>query len=179
MPSSRHRAASPGWPAEVSITTVAPAMAGSLLMAAASVKPSASGIWKSVSTSGKGRPDCLRRAQRGERFGRAGRQRGDHAPADEHLFEQAPVRGVVVDDEDRQVSQIDRVRNGRRRGGAFATAKLAVKWNVLPLPASLSTQRRPPISCTSCDEMVRPSPVPPYVRVVEPSACVKASKTLC
>ena len=27
--------------------------------------------------------------------------------------------------------------------------------------------------------MVRPSPVPPYVRVIEPSACVKASKTLC
>ena len=157
---------------------VAPAIAGSFLMASASVKPSASGIWKSVSTRWNGRPDsCAARSAR-ERFGHAGRQRRDHAPADEHLFEQAPVRGVVVDDEDGQVSQIDRVGNRRHGGGAVTSAKLAVKWNVLPLPASLSTQRRPPISCTSCDEMVRPSPVPPYVRVMEPSACVKASKTL-
>ena len=88
----------------------------------------------------------LRRAQRRERFGHARRQRRDHAPAEEHLFEQAPVRGVVVDDEDGQVSQIDRVGNRGRRTGRAPTAKLAVKWKVLPLPASLSTQMRPPIS---------------------------------
>jgi len=46
-----------------------------------------------------------------------------------------------------------------------------VKWNVLPTPGSLSIQRRPPINPASVAEIVRPSPVPPNRRVVEPSAC--------
>ena len=60
--------------------------------------------------------------------------------------------------------------------GTSTTPKSAVKWKVLPLSTSLSTQMRPPIRSTSCEAMLRPSPVPPYLRVVEPSACVKASK---
>ena len=36
---------------------------------------------------------------------------------------------------------------------------------------------RPPIRSTSVLEIARPSPVPPYRRVVDPSACVNASKT--
>ena len=55
----------------------------------------------------------------------------------------------------------------------------AVKQNVLPCPWRLSSQRRPPISFTSCDEIARPSPVPPYLRVIERSACSKASKINC
>ena len=51
-----------------------------------------------------------------------------------------------------------------------------MKWNVLPRPDSLSTQMRPPISSTSCGEMASPRPVPPYLRVVELSACANASK---
>jgi ABC-type branched-subunit amino acid transport system substrate-binding protein len=39
--------------------------------------------------------------------------------------------------------------------------KVATKWNWLPLPGSLSSHSRPFISSTSCDEIVRPSPVPP------------------
>jgi hypothetical protein len=35
---------------------------------------------------------------------------------------------------------------------------------------------RPSISPASCDAIARPSPVPPYRRVVDASACVKASK---
>ena len=50
--------------------------------------------------------------------------------------------------------------------------------NVLPWPGALSTQIRPPINSTSCVEMVSPRPVPPYLRVVDPSACVKASKII-
>ena len=50
---------------------------------------------------------------------------------------------------------------------------------MLPQPGSLSTQMRPPIISTSLDEMLRPRPVPPYLRVVEPSACVNASKMPC
>ena len=51
-----------------------------------------------------------------------------------------------------------------------------VKWNVLPRPTTLSTQIRPPICSTSWREIASPSPVPPKRRVVEASACAKASK---
>src|SRR5689334_18229088 len=50
------------------------------------------------------------------------------------------------------------------------TSKTPVKWNVLPWPASLSSQILPPIKWTSREQIVRPKPVPPYSRVVEPSA---------
>ncbi len=52
-----------------------------------------------------------------------------------------------------------------------ATAKRAVKWNVLPWPGVLSTHTRPPIFSTRCRVMVRPRPVPPWRRVVDMSAC--------
>ena len=161
MPNSRHRAASPGWPAEVSITMVGAGDRRILLDGLCQREAIRIGHLEIGQHESEGPSRFLRRAQRGERFGHARRQRGDHAPADEHLFEQAAVRGVVVDDEDGQVPQIDRVGDRRHAAGAPTSAKLAVKWNVLPLPASLSTQTRPPISCTSCEEMVRPSPVPP------------------
>ena len=35
---------------------------------------------------------------------------------------------------------------------------------------------RPPISATIRFEMLRPRPVPPYLRVVDESTCVKLSK---
>jgi hypothetical protein len=60
-----------------------------------------------------------------------------------------------------------------------ARAKFASKWNVLPRPASLSIAIRPPIKATSRDEIVRPRPVPPKRRVVEPSACENGSKMSC
>src|SRR6266705_2297592 len=49
---------------------------------------------------------------------------------------------------------------------ARARPKAAVKWNVLPAPSVLSTQIRPPISSTSCLEMVSPRPVSPGHRPV-------------
>jgi hypothetical protein len=52
---------------------------------------------------------------------------------------------------------------------------VTVKRNVLPRQAR-STQKRPPISRTSVAEIVRPRPVPPNRRVVDPSARWKASK---
>ena len=48
---------------------------------------------------------------------------------------------------------------------------------VLPLPGSLSTPTSPPISCASRRVMASPRPVPPYLRVVEASACSKASNS--
>ena len=57
-----------------------------------------------------------------------------------------------------------------RRSHRGSTLTLTVKWNVLPAPGVLSTQMRPPISCTRFDEIVKPRPVPPYRRVIDPSA---------
>ena len=49
----------------------------------------------------------------------------------------------------------------------------AVKLNVLPLPYSLSTHIFPFIISTRRLQIVNPSPVPPNLRVVDESACVK------
>ena len=64
----------------------------------------------------------------------------------------------------------------RRRGRAIAVPlpSRAVKPNVLPLPGLLCTETWPPINSVSCLEIANPSPVPPYLRVVEASACSKA-----
>ena len=54
--------------------------------------------------------------------------------------------------------------------GAGRGASRTVNQKVLPWPGVLSTPIAPPIRVTSGCEMVRPNPVPPYFRVVEPSA---------
>ena len=51
-----------------------------------------------------------------------------------------------------------------------------VKCMVVPRPTSLWTASCPPIFCTSREEIVSPSPVPPNRRRKERSACSKASK---
>ena len=63
-----------------------------------------------------------------------------------------------------------------RSASTSAAANLAVKQNVAPPPGLFSAQIRPFISSTRRFEMARPRPVPPYSRVVDASACVKASK---
>ncbi len=55
-------------------------------------------------------------------------------------------------------------------------SRRAVKWNVLPWPSWLSTQMRPSIIWTRRLAMVKPRPVPPNLRVKEPSTWVNASK---
>ena len=60
---------------------------------------------------------------------------------------------------------------------AACFSSVSSNQNVLPLPGSLSSQMRPPMSSISCRVIVSPSPVPPYRRVVLPSAWVKLSNT--
>ena len=48
----------------------------------------------------------------------------------------------------------------------------------LPLPSSLSTVKTPPRNRASSLDMESPRPVPPNLRLVVPSACLKASKTI-
>ena len=45
---------------------------------------------------------------------------------------------------------------------------------VLPWPGRLSTPIASPINWANCLQIASPNPVPPYFRVVEPSAWVKA-----
>jgi hypothetical protein len=51
-----------------------------------------------------------------------------------------------------------------------------MKWNVLPAFSWLSTQMLPPINSTSRREIDSPNPVPPYLRVIEVSACENSWK---
>ena len=97
-----------------------------------------------------------------------------HAPPRQLLVEDPAVDVVVVDDQDRQAGE-------QRPGGGRLASSAAMPSGGREVkgaagPGSLSSQIRPPIIWTSVAEIVRPSPVPPNRRVVEPSAWLKASK---
>ncbi len=51
--------------------------------------------------------------------------------------------------------------------------------NVLPFPGALASRISPPSSRAISRLMASPSPVPPYFRLVLPSACWNASKMSC
>src|ERR1700733_3447008 len=51
-----------------------------------------------------------------------------------------------------------------------------VKRKLVPRPISLSNQILPPIIAANRADIVSPRPVPPYLRVVDESACVKGEK---
>ena len=115
MPSSRQRATSSGWPAEVSITISVRADPGPRRMRSARVKPSMPGMWASSSTSGNGfaaAAACPRAASAASPPSTAS---GRIPQLPQHLFEDAAVGGVVIDHEHRQVVQPFRLR--RRRPG--------------------------------------------------------------
>ena len=56
--------------------------------------------------------------------------------------------------------------------------KSSVIEKILPLLTSLTSLISPPINFIKFLVIDKPSPVPPNLLVVEPSSCVKASKTL-
>ncbi len=64
---------------------------------------------------------------------------------------------------------------------ASAPAYRAGRWSVkvLPSPGALTTSIDPPSSRAISRLIVRPRPVPPYLRLVVPSACWNASKMSC
>ena len=64
-----------------------------------------------------------------------------------------------------------------RRVGPAQISSGTVKENTLPFPTPLSTRIQPPINSTRRFEIVSPSPEPPYLRVVDESACVNRSNT--
>ncbi len=159
MPSSRQRPTSPRRSTEVSIMMMRcrSAVASSICPQPAS-KPSMSGMWASRSIERNGRPDP-RPARSLPGQPSAVGHASAHAPAVTASPEDAAVRGVVVHDQDRELEVFEPARPTPPRPESAAPAG-SVKWNVLPRPTSLSTQIRPPISSTSCEEMARPEPGP-------------------
>ena len=81
---------------------------------------------------------------------------------------------MVLDDQDLPADEPGEGRQQPRRSGDRLSGSENEK--VLPLPTSLSSSSFPFIRDTSWRLIVRPSPVPPKRRVVEPSAWRKASK---
>ncbi len=177
MPSSRQRATSSGWPADVSITIAARSFAGPLA--------DASGQVEAVHLRHVGVEQHQReRLAGGGRLpeGRQRRRAAVHRQRPSSPSCAAPPRGCGgwwrchrPRARGRPCSSAGCAAGGRVTG-PFARPKRAVKWKVLPWPTSLSTQMRPPIIWTSCEQIARPRPVPPYLRVVEASAWAKASK---
>ena len=154
--------------------------AAQVRVAAGSARPARSrpspASWRRAGPGGTGSPAAAARRSSARACRPAVGRRRLHAPVGQHLLEDAAVGGVVVHDQHAAAPCRRAGRRHGRRRRLGCRPKRAVKWNVLPLPTSLSTQMRPPISSTSCGEMARPRPVPPNRRVVELSAWLKASK---
>ena len=72
------------------------------------------------------------------------------------------------------ITAVTQVGNGSEATRAACFSNRAVNQNVDPAPTTLRKPISPPISSTSRLEIARPRPVPPYLRVVDPSACVNA-----
>ena len=73
-------------------------------------------------------------------------------------------------------SVVKLVSSARGKTGALDSATTAgsLMVNVEPSPGWLSTVILPPIMWQNCRLIANPNPVPPYFRVVEVSAWVKA-----
>jgi len=75
----------------------------------------------------------------------------------------------VIHNQSRHVMQMHR-RQGFCKLDGRINAKAGGKVEVLPFPGSLSTQTRPFIISSRRTQMVRPRPLPPYLRAMDPSA---------
>ena len=127
------------------------------------------------STSSNGLPAARRSRSAASAARRRLPTRRLDAPAASWCVQDAAVGRVVVDDEHAaSVPAPARRRRRRPRRRRLLEARREPERR-LPSPDLLSTPISPPISSTSCCEIARPRPVPPYCRVVEPSACVNAS----
>src|SRR5439155_20659999 len=105
----------------------------------------------------RGEPDALGRGLRLDR---------PQAGEAQDLPREPTISFVVVDDQDEQPAVLAHA----------ATVAGRVKWNVLPRPSSLWTQRRPPWSSTNRLLSVSPSPVPSRVPPGGSTACWNSSK---
>ena len=94
----------------------------------------------------------------------------------EELRHDAEVRRVVVHDERGEAGELFDGGEHMRRDRPMAFRERHRELERAALSGVLSTQIDRPSAPRAAREMVRPSPVPPNLRVVEPSACVNAWK---
>ena len=94
------------------------------------------------------------------------------------MFQNFPVGRVVIDDQDAKTDHLRRFRDHPALTGIglFFQIPHGKKRSSL-VPARSPTRISPFINPTSFLEMTSPRPVPPYFRVVEPSAWLNASKS--
>ena len=177
---SRKRRRPPGCrysPTDVSIIIVAVASLGFRLIFSARVNPSVSGIWASIKTSGKAFPEaafCFIVA-------RVESPPSDKAGSVNHCWSMAcRMRrfAALSSTTSARIPLKSTVSRISVRAVAVCKPKRAVKWSVLALPCSLSTRNLPAIMRTSLEEIVSPNPRPPYLLVMELSACAKTSKNI-
>ena len=143
---------------------------------AARARPSVSGMRASSSTSGYGRPTLAASQRTSMAATPSPTAVGSICQSRSHSSRM--WRLVALSSTTR--TRRSRSRTGGRAGvvsvGCGWRPNLAVKAKVLPRPGSLSTVIVPPIRATRRAAIDRPSPVPPYLRVVEVSSCSKARK---
>jgi len=98
----------------------------------------------------------------------------------QRLVENAAIDGVIVNDEQRTPASGAMAGAPAPPGCSCWPLSLrptrAVKWKWLPSFSPALDPNAPPIKCTRREQMLSPGPSRPYLRVVDPSACVKASK---
>ncbi len=98
-----------------------------------------------------------------------------HAETAHHVEEYLSCARIIIDDQNPAVhKRSSALPSAETTCGPADIAVRIVKKNVLPLPGSLSTHILPPIISTSCLQIARPSPVPPYLREICESAWVNA-----
>ena len=153
---------------------------GSCLICSARPKPSTSGMWASVSTSGNGSPDCMRRAAAPRRRA-ATSATTVGVPFANCGASRRGCRRLVA------LSSTTRTRTSRRTSGSIGAAAPPARRSASPkrsgeveraAAAHLALHPDPPAH--QVDQPRRrwpdPSPVPPNRRVVVPSACSNMSK---
>ena len=96
-----------------------------------------------------------------QRLVAARRQHRVYRPVAQGLFQDLPVRRVVVDDQHAQPASISAVGNAHRHRLARTGRNGKLTENRLPRPSSLSTQTVRPSARPACAEIVSPRPVPP------------------
>ncbi len=179
IPRDRHRVSSSGWPADDRISRARPSRSGSARIRSVRANPSIPGIMMSIRATAKG---CARRAATRSTSRATGPASTVVGRAPQWIRISSRIRRLVA------LSSTTSTGRPPKRGWTCSPrhvstsgwgSKRAVKWKVLPRPTSLSTQIRPPISATSWAEIAKPSPVPPYQRVIDPSACANGSKMTC
>jgi len=175
-PISSHSFASPRFPIEVKMTILTGLICSSALIALAVWAPSIKGICISTNTIFIGSSDSEKDLNNPNPSSPLAAVSTWHPKLEIILFK--IIRFVALSSIHKTCKPIKSLSGGK--GCSFQSvcfSKNAVNQNRLPLPGSLSTPILPPIISTSCFEMDNPRPVPPYFRVVDPSAWVNRLNT--